>query len=157
MNTRPRIRTDNSFEFTVPAALERVAPLFGAWAERAWAGPDWSPRFLHPEPAHDEEGMVFQVAHAEGISTWVNTLLDLDAGRIQYVYVLPGVQAVVIDLRLSRLREDETAVVVRYRRTALDAAHDDPIEALGRGDAANGPKWAAALATCLRRAEPESR
>ena len=53
--------TRTAFDFTVNAPLEQAAPLFGADKERVWA-PGWNPQFLYPNPAHDQQGMVFQVS-----------------------------------------------------------------------------------------------
>lgn len=145
------VRVDNRFEFVVRAPCEQVAPLFGAWAERAWAGPDWNPRFLVPDPPRDQEGMVFLLPHEDSTSVWVNTVFDLDRGVIQYVYVLPEIQAVVIDIRLSRQGAEATAAWVRYRRTALDPRQNARVLELGRRDAHSGPEWAADIEACLKR------
>jgi hypothetical protein len=146
----PVVRVDNRFEFTVRAPYATVAPLFGAWAERAWAG-GWEPHFLFPAPAQDQEGMVFQVAHGGHTGTWVNTMFDLAQGKVQYVYLVPGVQVAVIDIELSRQGETATTARVRYRRTALAPRHNARILAQGRSDAANGPHWAAEIEAGLRR------
>jgi len=96
------VHVENEFEFTVRAPYDKVAPLFGAHGERAWGGEDWDPRFLHPQPAQDLEGEVFTVAHGHKSATWVNTAFDLQTGHVQYVYVLPDTQAVLIDIHLQR-------------------------------------------------------
>ncbi len=140
---------ENTFSFTVSHPLAEVAPLFGAWAERAWAGADWDPRFLHPRPAADREGAVFTVSHGRQRSVWINTALDLERGFVQYAYVLPGVQAVRITIRL-REEGRTTCAVVQYQRTALDPAHNALVLELGRRDAGQGPEWAAAIERCLR-------
>ncbi len=138
------MRTDNSFEFTARAPLTVVFPLFGAWGERAWAGGWWQPRFLHPDPPRDEDGEVFTT----GDAIWVNTAFDLEAGRVQYVYVVPEIQAVRIDLSLQE-SAGETRVCVRYRRTALRATANDLVEQRGKGDASAGPEWADAVNAAL--------
>ena len=146
----PVARVDNRFEFTVKGSFPKVAPMFGAWAERAWAGQDWDPQFLFPNPPQDQDGMVFTVDHGHHESIWVNTAYDPEQGRFQYVYVIPGMQAVVIDVNLARKGDQETSASVRYRRTALDPRHNDRIQALGRSDANNGPKWAAEIQAGLK-------
>ena len=90
----PVAHVENGFEFTVHAPYDKVAPLFGAHGERAWAGEHWDPQFLHPQPAQDVVGEVFTVAHGHTRATWVNTAFDLQSGHMQYVYVIPDVQAV---------------------------------------------------------------
>ena len=61
MNTA---HTRESFTFTVQAPLDQAAPLFGAHKEQAWE-PDFDPKFIHPIPAQDVQGMVFTVSHGE--------------------------------------------------------------------------------------------
>lgn len=89
-----------SFAFTVRAPMEQVAPLFGADGERAWA-PGWNPAFVFPATPSDVRGMVFQVAHGGMNAVWVNTDFDLEAGRVQYAYVIPDALVTLITIRLT--------------------------------------------------------
>ena len=137
-------RTDHAFRFVARGSLAATFPLFGAWGERAWAGPSWQPRFLHPDPPRDEEGAVFTLARGRwSEATWVNTAFDAAAGRIQYVYVVPGVQAALIDLRLAEGPGAATTLVeVRYRRTALARRWNEQVRRLGVQDASASEDWA---------------
>jgi hypothetical protein len=137
-------RTDHTFHFVARGPLAAAFPLFGAWGERAWAGPSWQPRFLHPDPARDEEGAVFTLARGRwSEATWVNTAFDAAAGRIQYVYVVPGVQAALIDLRLAEGPGAATTLVeVRYRRTALARRWNEHVRRMGAQDASAAEAWA---------------
>ena len=134
-----RAHTEEKFSFTAHAAMERVWPLFGADKERAWA-PGWDPRFLYPQPASDERGMVFTAAHDHLSSIWVNTDFDTRNGRVQYVYVIPGVLVTVITLKLKS-EENQTRVEVQYDRTALRAEADDHVREMARQDRKAGPDW----------------
>lgn len=145
----PPVREDHSFAFAVRFPYAQVAPLFGAWTERLWAGPDWRPRFIFPNPPEDLEGMVFTVPHGRRASVWLNTAFDLERGRVQYAYVVPGVQAVLIDIALSPSDEGGTAAEVRYRRTALASRHNARVREMARNDAASGPLWARQIEASL--------
>jgi len=147
----PVVRTDQAFEFVAWAPLREAFPLFGAWGERAWAGDDWQPRFLHPDPASDEEGAVFALDHGGGLqAVWVNTAFDAERGRAQYVYVVAGVQSALIDLQLTEAPGGSvTRVRVRYRRTALDPSMNEQVRGLGARDAEQGPAWEAAVNQAL--------
>lgn len=147
----PVVHVENRFRFTVPAPPAKVLPLFGAWGEKAWAGEGWKPAFLHPLPPRDVAGEVFTVSRHHGTSVWVNTALDLELGFVQYVYVIPGVQAVLITLRTQSPAPGETLVEVDYQRTALDPRHNAEVERQGRQDAASGPEWGEAVAKAVRR------
>jgi hypothetical protein len=134
-----RVHTEEKFQFTANAPMAEVAPLFGADKERVWSD-GWNPKFVHPVPAADEEGMVFTVAHDHLQAAWVNTELDLKNGRIQYVYVIPDALVTVITLRLTPA-EDRTQVEVKYDRTALSQEADAHVRHMADGDRSSGPEW----------------
>jgi hypothetical protein len=144
------VHTREEFAFTVDAPIDRALPLFGAVRERDWA-PDWSPDVLWPVPAIDREGMVFSIPHRDQTAIWVNTALDPLAGRVQYVYVIPGVVATVITIGLTPQNEQNarTQVSVRYERTALAAQANPVVEGMAAHDRAAGPIWAHQIAHCL--------
>ncbi len=85
----PLAHVRNSFHFVVPAPLNRASAFFGPEGERCWAGEQWNPVFLYPQPAEDVEGAVFTVQHGPHKSVWVNTLFDQAGGRMQYVSFIP--------------------------------------------------------------------
>jgi hypothetical protein len=135
-----RVHTEERFAFIADAAMERVAPLFGADKERVWA-PDWNPQFVCPLPAADKEGMVFTVAHGPHLrAAWVNTVFDLQEGRIQYVYVIPDSMVTVINLKLTP-QGQQTKVEVEYDRTAFSPEADAHVQHMAEGDRRSGPEW----------------
>ncbi|WP_420140025.1 hypothetical protein [Sphingomonas sp.] len=139
------VQVVNRFSFRLHAPMDKAAPLFGAQAERAWAGADWQPTFLFPQPPADVEGAVFTVPHGTRTATWVNTRFDLTNGRMDYVYVIPEVMTAAIAVALRPVAADETIVEVTYRRTALDPQANDAVVAMGARDAASGPEWKAQI------------
>jgi hypothetical protein len=132
--------TRTEFHFTVNGSFEQTAPLFGADEERKWA-PDWNPQFVYPSPAHDQQGMIFQVAHGEYISTWVNTAFDLASGHIQYAYVLNDAMVTTIDIHLTRESAEKTGVSVVYERTALLPEANEHVQHFAKGDQKAGAEW----------------
>jgi len=134
----------NTFDFTVHAPQNAVAPLFGAHVERKWAE-GWDPQFVYPQPAEDKAGEVFTVNHGAHSSTWVNTALDFEKGHIQYVYVIPDAMAVLIDIRLTSTGKSETHASVTYERTALSPDLNDHVRKQGESDAKSGPHWQQAI------------
>ncbi len=135
----------NSFQFPVRAALAQAAPLFGPEGERPWAGDDWDPQFLYPRPARDTPGAVFVIRRSEQATLWVNTVFDLQAGRMQYVSFLAGVMVTVIDVALTPVHAGLTLVDVTYVRTALAAEASAHVRWLGDRDRNNGPEWRDAI------------
>ena len=140
-------RTSTEFHFTVDLAYEDAAPLFGAWEEQKWA-PGWKPEFLYPIPPADQEGSVFRAQKGAYSSLWVNTLLDLPAGRVQYVYTLGERLVTRIDIRLKRNGTDRTDVSVTYERTALDPSANDQVQSLAKEDATSGEEWRDLINAC---------
>ena len=114
---QPLTHTTSTFSFVVNVPLREAAPLFGPQGERVWAGDDWNPQFIFPAQAHDVEGAVFTVRHADHNAVWVNTTFDLEDGRMQYVYVLEDLLATIIDVRLHAIDGQHTKVDVTYTRT----------------------------------------
>jgi hypothetical protein len=139
----------NSFQFVVKAPLSRAAPLFGPEGERCWAGQQWNPEFLYPQPAKDVQGAVFTVQHGPHRSVWVNTLFDPEGGRMQYVSFIPDTLVSTVDVRLTVLDPLSTSVEVTYARTALDATANEHVQAMGRSDRESGPEWQQAIEKCL--------
>jgi hypothetical protein len=146
----PVVHVENGFEFTAHGPFKTVAPLFGAFVERAWAGDDWNPEFLYPLPPRDTVGEVFTIRHGHLRSTWVNTAFDLESGHIQYVYVIPDAQAVLIDIHLEQKDSSTTGVKVVYQRTTLDPRLNSHISELGEKDRDMGKEWERAIDTYLR-------
>jgi hypothetical protein len=142
---QPLMRTSTSFDLVVHAPYAKTAPLFGPEGERPWAGKHWDPEFIHPTPAHDEEGAVFTVEHGPFKAVWVNTLFDVDGRHFQYVYFLPDVMVTVIDVRFKPLTADMTGVNVVYTRTAITADGNEHVAAMTEGDKAAGKEWQAAI------------
>src|SRR5580700_5252521 len=112
----------NSFEFVISTPLIRAAILFGPDGERCWAGSDWNPVFLYPQPGKDVQGAVFTIQHGPHASVWVNTIFDTAGGRMQYVSFTPEKLVFTVDVQLTALDPANTKVEVTYARTALDTA-----------------------------------
>jgi hypothetical protein len=147
--------TRTEFKFIANASFEQTAPLFGAYEERKWA-PDWNPKFVYPGPAHDGQGMVFQVAHGQMTSTWVNTAFDLTRGHIQYAYVLSDAMVTVIDIHLTRDSAQKTGVNVVYERTALMPEANEHVLHFAKGDAKAQHEWEGQINGYLARIRAES-
>jgi hypothetical protein len=144
-SSQPLVHVRNEFEFTVHATYKAAAPLFGADAERVWAGAEWDPHFLYPQPARDIPGTVFTVAHGHHAATWINTAFDLDAGHVQYVYVIPGALVTLIDIHIAPRDTTTTDVHVAYERTSLAPDANDHVRHLGDSDRKSGPEWGDAI------------
>jgi len=147
----PVVHVENGFEFVAHGPYKIVAALFGASAERVWGGGHWNPKFLYPSPERDTFGEVFTVAHSHLKSVWVNTAFDLETGHVQYVYVIPDAQAVLIDIHLQEKDSSATDVKVVYQRTALNPSFNAHVTKLGNDDRNMANEWQTSIDGFLRR------
>ncbi len=142
----------NTFHLVVRAPFSSAATLFGPEGERCWAGPHWNPEFVYPQPGKDVQDAVFTVQHGSHRAVWVNTVFDTAGGRMQYVSFILDTLVFTVDVRLTAVDAGHTTVEVRYARTALDAAVNDEVEAMGKRDLESGPEWQEAIEKCLHEA-----
>ena len=140
----------SEFDFTVDAACGAVAPLFGAYGERAWGGDNWKPEFLHPTPPRDVAGAVFTLKHGLHKSLWITPVFDLQNRHIEHVYVVPDVMIVLIDIKFSAESPSVTRVDVVYERTALKADANSRVAELASQDAVKGKEWKSAVAVYFK-------
>ena len=155
-SSEPIAHVRNAFDFTVRAPYDVAAPLFGPEAERAWAGPEWNPRFLYPTSSPDAPGSVFVVERDAHKLFWIATSFDLDSGHIQYVYVLDDLLVTLIDIHLSKPTPGQTGVSVVYERTALRPEGNERVERMGLADRGFGKKWSAAITDYLAKRRPRA-
>ncbi|MGA8480579.1 MAG: hypothetical protein WB696_21665 [Chthoniobacterales bacterium] len=104
----PLAHVRNSFTLTVHAPYKIAAPLFGPNGERVWAGDDWDPQFIYPQPAEDRGGAVFTVKHGLHQSVWVNTLFDDKINVLEVTRFSNDLMVTVIDLKFSVLDSRNT-------------------------------------------------
>jgi len=141
----PVVHVRNEFEFTAHAPYQAVAPLFGPEGERVWAGGHWDPHFLYPRPAQDIQGAVFTIRHGHHQAYWINTSFDLGGRHFQYVYCIPEMMMVLIDVRFSELDAENTKVNVAYERTALSAEANERVTEMAKADRESGKEWGSAI------------
>lgn len=145
----PPLHVSTRFDLVVHAPYAVAAPLFGPEGERAWAGGDWDPQFIHPQPAADVEGAVFTVKHGKHSATWVTSCFDVEGRHFQYVYLMAEIMVTVIDVRFKAMGADATGVNVTYTRTALTPEGNPHVAAMSEGDKAAGSEWQQAIDSYL--------
>jgi len=153
---QPLLHVRNSFEFTIQAPMKAAAPLFGAEAERAWAGDEWDPHFIYPQPVEDKAGAVFTVERHGHKAIWINTAFDLGNGHMQYAYFIPEALVTLVDVRLARRDSSTTDVTVIYERTALSTEANAHVKRLGESDATMGKEWETAINDYFKKHSPEA-
>jgi hypothetical protein len=147
--TASHVRTE--FELTVHAPYSAAFPLFGPNGERSWAGPDWNPQFVYPNPAADIQGMVFTVKHGVREAIWVNTVFDVERRHIQYAYFISDLMVTTINLTFLPVDSVSTKVAVIYERTALNVAANEAVQQFGAADRARGADWEKAINSYLQK------
>ena len=135
------LHTQTAFDIVVPLPYAEAAPLFGPEGERPWAGKHWDPQFLYPQPARDEQGVVFTNHHGPVTAVWVNTLFDLEARHFIYAYFIPGIMVTTIDLRFNSADPASTPVHIVYSRTALAPEGNDHVATFTATDKTAAHDW----------------
>ena len=145
----PLAHAEHHFEFDLQAPYETVFPLFGANGERAWGGTDWNPQFLYGDSIRDFAGAVFQVAHGQGVSTWMTTAFDSTSGHIQHVYFAHSGFVTLIDLHITRLHGSATRVSVHYEYTALEPSANATVQDMAEHAQHMRAHWSHAISAAL--------
>ncbi len=148
------LRTQTAFDIVVHLPCAEAAPLFGPEGERPWAGKHWDPQFLYPRPAHDEQGAVFTLHHGPVTAVWVNTLFDLEAHHLQYVYFIPDIMVTTIDVRFTPSSSTSTQVHVIYTRTALSSEGNDHVATFTATDKTAAHDWQQSIDAYLATLKP---
>jgi hypothetical protein len=119
-----------SFTIALEGSVAEVTPLFGPVREREWA-PSWRPHFLHPRQGSQREGVVFTTTAAnrkEGL--WLLTRYDIEEGRVEYVFVVPGFTANEIKIHVSSDGARRCKATITCRHSALAADGNDEVKKL---------------------------
>ena len=131
----------NTMTFVVKAPIERAAPLFGPVGMQCWMGHAMQQTFLHVQTPKDEAGAVFTMQQGPQKMVWVNTLLDVKGGRMQYASFTPDSMVMVVDVRMISDGKDATRVELTHTVTALTAEARAAMKSM---DAAHGQEHIAA-------------
>lgn len=144
-SSEPVAHKENSFDLVFAQPYDRVAPLFGANGERAWAGAEWNPKFLYPNPPQDAPGAIFSLEHGGHKQLWITPTFDLKSRHIQHLIVMPDVMVTEIDITFPGQDSDKTKVHVVYQRTALNPAFNDHVAGGSEHDAKAAVEWQQAI------------
>jgi len=119
-----------SFTISLNGPLADVTPLFGPVREAEWA-PEWSPHFIHPAHAAQEEGVVFTTTSGHSKDRlWLLTAYDVREGRVEYVVVTPALTASEIKIRVVPDGEEHCKATISYRRSALTPEGNEEVAKL---------------------------
>jgi hypothetical protein len=147
-------RTQTAFDILVHLPYVEAAPLFGPEGERPWAGKQWNPQFLYPQPAHDEQGAVFTIQPGPVTAVWVNTLFDLDMRHFIYACFITGIMVTTVDVRFNPIEPAATKVHVVYTRTALTLEGNDHVTTFTDADKTAAHDWQQAIDDYLANRKP---
>ena len=115
----------------VLAAPGDALPLFTPLGEKAWS-PGWNPRMAYPGGGGGpERDQVFTVSHPHGgEAVWVVDAFDLEAHRIEYLYVLPKHVVCRIRVQCDPDGPGATRATVTYTMTGLSDAGNRMVDEL---------------------------
>jgi len=119
-----------TFTIRLNGSVGDVTPLFGPVREAEWA-PEWSPHFIHPAHAAQEEGVVFTTTSGHSKDRlWLLTAYDVREGRVEYVVVTPALTASEIKIRVVPDGEEHCKATISYRRSALTPEGNEEVAKL---------------------------
>lgn len=119
--TDPREHLELSFSHPLAAPADQVFPLLCPVREYEWIE-GWSCRLVHTVSGLVEPGCVFVTERpGEGRTTWVTTLHDPAARRVEFARFTEHRLLVQMALRVEAAAQGST-LHVRYAATALDEA-----------------------------------
>jgi len=141
-----------SFTINLKGSVAEVTPLFGPVREAEWA-PSWQPRFLHRMQDAQAEGAVFTTVSSNGKERlWLLTAYDVDAGRVEYVFVAPGFTANEIKIRVQPDGDRQCKATITYRHSAIAPEGNEEVEKLNSQWAEQQrAHWETAVNTVLAR------
>jgi len=125
----------NTMTFVVKAPIQKAAPLFTPAGMQCWLGGPMHAEFVHAQAASDEAGAVFTMHEGPQKSVWVNTLLDVKSGRMQYASFTPDAMVMVVDVRMIADGKDTTRVELTHTVTALNANVRESLKSMGSAHA----------------------
>lgn len=132
----------DTFELTVHEPFMPAVALFGAHGERGWAGKDWDPKFLYPQPEEDKAGAVFTTSDN---APWVMTAFDPGKGHVQYVIFRGDLLITLLDIHLDAVDSANTKVKVVYEWTALKPEANEHIRHMAERHRGMGEHWEKAI------------
>jgi hypothetical protein len=111
------------FAHDVAAPADALFPLLCPVREYDWID-GWSCRLVHTASGLVEPGCVFvtERPEPEGTATWVTTVHDPAARRVEFVRVTPGRRVVIMALHVEPLGPSRCRWHFEFRVTGLDAA-----------------------------------
>jgi len=121
----------STMTFVVKAPIQKAAPLFTPAGMQCWLGGPMHAEFVHAQTANDEAGAVFTMHDGAQKSTWVNTLLDVKSGRMQYASFTPDAMVMVVDVRMIADGKDATRVELIHTVTALNPQVREALKSMG--------------------------
>jgi len=124
----------NTMTFVVKAPLQKAAPLFTPAGMQCWLAGPMHTEFLHTQTPKDEAGSVFTMHEGPQKSVWVNTLLDVKGGRMQYAMFMPDAMVTIVDVRMIADGKDATRVELTHTVTALNADARAALKSMGLHD-----------------------
>lgn len=119
-----------SFTVVLKGSAAEVTPLFGPVREAEWA-PSWKPRFIHSPEGGQHEGTVFRTIGSNGGERlWLLATYDEKAGRVAYVFFVPGSTISEVKIRVIPDSERQCRATITYRHSALGPAGNEEVAKL---------------------------
>lgn len=124
------MRIERRHAILVPAAIDRVFPLFTPRGELDWV-PGWAPVFLWPADGETCEGMVFRTGSGSQATLWGCAHWRPEQHHARYVRVTPASRFAYVTVDCESAGPEATRVSICYEMTALTPDGQADLDGIG--------------------------
>ena len=120
-------RVTHSYEQTIHGTIEEIFPLYCPVREVEWCE-GWNPKVVYSNSGVVEPGCVFITEHDGHEATWYVTEYDIEKGRVEMIYLLPGVLITKLEITVKAISDKKTKATLTYSKTSLGAHGDHALK-----------------------------
>ena len=120
-------RVSRTYEQTIFGTIQDIMPLYCPVRELDWCE-NWQPEVVYSYSGLVEKDCIFTTKHGEEDIVWIVTDYDVEAGRVEMFYHVPGVLVTKLEIQVTPITEKRTKAVLTYSKTSLSDVGDQALE-----------------------------
>lgn len=121
------VQFEREWTLRIDGAPDEVFPLFTPEGMSLWRG-EWDPEYLFSASEMSKAGTMFRDPHGHGPDWWVVGENDPRKRMIRYVYLMPGVELLVEEIRCREGLHGGTVATVQWRVVGLTERGNELVE-----------------------------
>ncbi len=120
-------RVSHTYVQTIHGTVDKIMPLYCPVKELDWCE-NWDPKLVLSKSGVVEKDCVFITMHNELEVTWVVTEYDLEKGRVEMFYLVPGILVTKLEIQVEPINSSLTRAELTYSKTSLGKMGDKHLE-----------------------------